>query len=506
MNIISIFDDHVRQQPDKAFLCAMGHIWSYAEVDDMAGRAAAFFQLQGVGKGDRVGFMCFNTPGFVFGILGAWRVGAVVVPINHKLQAPEVDYILAHAKVKLLILDGALQDVADRLTVDIAQFGTEAALSGRPSFDAFLQTLPMVPSDDLVDEGGIAEILYTSGTTGRPKGCLLSHENIYYAAIGAMQAVGITHDERMLIAMPLWHSSPLNNWFLGTLCAGGTVVLLREYHPKSLVEMIMAEKMTAFFGSPIAWLLPLQMGLEIERYDLRSLRACVYGGGPISAETARRLMEAYPNGQFYQVFGMTETGPTGTVLYPQEQITKAGSIGRTPVPGAKMRVVRDDGVEARPGDVGELWLQAPSLMQGYLDAPEATSSAIIDGWYHTGDLVRLDEDGYLFVVDRRKDMIITGGENVYSKEVEDALIAHPSISDAAVVGHPHPEWGETVVAYIVPTTGMTINETELQAFLATRLAKYKIPRRYHVREALPRTPTGKLSKTLLRKEEDTETN
>lgn len=506
MSIISIFDSYVRKQPDKAFLCALGHTWSYAEADDISWRAAAFFQLQGIGKGDRVGFMCFNTPGFAFGMLGAWRVGAVVVPINHKLQAPEVDYILTHAKVKLLILDGALQDVATRLTGDVVQFGTGTELPGRPSFDASIQSLAKLPSGDLVDEGAIAEILYTSGTTGRPKGCLLSHENIYYAAFGAMQAVRMVPDERMLIAMPLWHSSPLNNWFLGTICVGGTVVLLREYHPKALIETIEAEKITAFFGPPIAWLLPLQMGLEIDRYDLRSLRACVYGGGPISAETARRLMVSYPNGQFYQVFGMTETGPTGTVLYPQEQVNKAGSIGRTPVPGAKMRVVRDDGLEAQPGDVGELWLQAPSLMQSYLDAPEATSSAIIEGWYRTGDLVRLDDDGYLFVVDRRKDMIITGGENVYSKEVEDVLIAHPSISDVAVVGHPHPAWGETVVAYIVPTTGVTIDEAELQAFLATRLAKYKIPRRYHVREALPRTPTGKLSKTLLRKEEDNERN
>lgn len=501
MNILSVFETRVQEHPEKVFLRYEGRAWTYAQADEQSRRAAGFFLKQGIKAGDRVAFMCFNTPNFALGMLGAWRVGAVVVPVNHKLQAPEVDYILAHSKVKLLILDGALQDVAAQLQTPVAMFGTEAELPGHALFEPGAEALPFValnpPGDDT-----IAEVLYTSGTTGRPKGCLLSHNSLYQAAMGAVNAVGITSDERTLMAMPLWHSSPLNNWFLGTLCVGGTVILLREYHPKTFIETIDVEKTTLFFGPPVAWLLPLQMGLDLTCYDLRSMRACIYGGGPIAAETARRLSAAYPNGRFYQVFGMTEAGPSGTVLYPEEQEAKAGSIGRTPTPGTKLRVVRDDGLAAQAGEVGEIWLQAPSLMQGYLDAPEATAEVVVDGWYHTGDLVRLDQDGYLFIVDRRKDMIITGGENVYSKEVEDVLAEHPLVRDVAVVGHPHPEWGETVVAYIVPVPGQDIDEAEIRAFLATKLAKYKIPRKLYMCESLPRTPTGKLTKAVLRHAEN----
>jgi feruloyl-CoA synthase len=255
---------------------------------------------------------------------------------------------------------------------------------------------------------------------------------------------------------------------------------------------------TLFFGAPVSYLLPLQMGLDIGAFDLSSIRAWIYGGGPIGADLAQRLALVYRSDRFYQVFGMTETGPSGTVLYPDEQIARAGSIGRVATPGVDIRVVREDGSETLPGEVGEILLKADSTMQGYLDDEAATAQALVDGWYRTGDLVRKDADGYLFIVDRNKDMIITGGENVYSKEVEDALLAHPAVKDVAVIGRPHDEWGETVVAVLVARDGVMPDAKELSEFLASRLAKYKIPREYVVRDVLPRTPTGKLMKHLLR--------
>lgn len=497
MNIVSLFDDKVRTRPDQPFLRYAGRTWTYAQAGDLARRAARVLAQHGVGAGDRVAMMCFNTPGFVFAMLGAWRMGAAVVPVNHKLQAPEVDYILAHARVGVTIFDGALHPVVERLSTAGVRLGTDSALPGHASFDALVEAA--APFEGVVpDDHSIAEVLYTSGTTGRPKGCLLSHHGACSAGAMAAEVVGMQHDERTLIAMPLWHSSPLNNWMLGTLYVGGTLVLQREYHPQVFLETVQAERVTLYFGAPVSYLLPLQMDLKIEDYELGSVRAWVYGGGPIGAETARRLMAAYRSERFYQVFGMTETGPAGTVLHPEEQVAKAGSIGCKPTPGVEMRVVCENGQEARPGEVGEIWLKAASLMQGYLDAPEASAEAIVDGWYRTGDLVRMDEDGYLFVVDRSKDMIVTGGENVYSKEVEDVLIAHPSVRDVAVVGRPHPEWGETVVAFVVPASGAALDEADIGAFLASQLAKYKIPREYVVCESLPRTPTGKLAKTALR--------
>jgi feruloyl-CoA synthase len=497
MNIISLFDDHVRQQPDKALLRYAGRTYTYSQADELSRRAATVLNQLGVDAGDRFALMCFNTPGFVIAMLGAWRLGAAVVPINHKLQAPEVDYILSHSQARLALFDGALAPVVERLTHPVKRIGTESELPGQLSFDELIKDAALFDAKPPAD-AAIAEVLYTSGTTGRPKGCLHSHNSACYAAQTVVQAASMAHDERTLIAMPLWHSSPLNNWMLGTLYIGGTIVLLREYQPEAFLRAVQDERVTLYFGAPVSYLLPLQLGLNIADFDLGSVRAWVYGGGPIGADTARRLMNTYRSECFYQMFGMTETGPSGTVLYPHEQIEKAGSIGRVTTPGAEIKVMREDGHEAKAGDVGEIWLKCDSLMQGYLDAPDATAEAIVDGWYRSGDLVRVDDDGYLFVVDRSKDMIVTGGENVYSKEVEDVLIEYPDVRDVAVVGRPHAEWGETVVAFVVLKPGASLDAGAINAWLAPRLAKYKSPREYIVRESLPRTPTGKLTKGALR--------
>ncbi|CAJ0887940.1 class I adenylate-forming enzyme family protein [Ralstonia flatus] len=497
MNIVALLDSNVRKTPDKPFLRYAGQSITYAEIDAQSRRAATVFAAHGVQAGDRVAAMCFNTPGFVAAMLGAWRLGAVVVPINHKMQAPEVDYILAHAVVKLCVFDGDLTPIVTRLQTPVTLLSIGAASPGVASFDALLASAAPHDAPPPADDA-LAEILYTSGTTGRPKGCLLSHRSVCIAAMTSALALSMHRDERTLMAMPLWHSSPLNNWMLGTLYVGGTVILLREYHPLHFLQAAQDERATLYFGAPVSYLLPLQMKIDVAAFDLSSVRAWIYGGGPIGADTARQLAALYRSDRFYQVFGMTETGPSGTVLYPEEQIAKAGSIGRVATPGVDMRVVREDGADAGPGEIGEIWLKADSTMQGYLDNDAATREVLRDGWYRSGDLVRRDADGFLFVVDRTKDMIITGGENVYSKEVEDVLAAHPDIQDAAVIGRPHDQWGETVVAVLVAKPGTQPDPEAIKAFVAERLARYKVPREFVMRDALPRTPTGKLMKHVLR--------
>ncbi|WP_028221383.1 class I adenylate-forming enzyme family protein [Paraburkholderia oxyphila] len=497
MNIVSLFESAVRKYPGKAMLRHAGRTYTYAQVDDLARRGATVLARHGVEVADRIAIMCYNTPGFLIAMLAALRLGASVVPVNHKMQAPEVDYVLQHARVKLAVVDGALASVAGSLATTVTLLATDSDLPGHASFDALLGDAPRYegkpPGEDV-----LAEILYTSGTTGRPKGCMISHRSACMAAMTTALALSMTRDERTLMAMPLWHSSPLNNWMLGTLHVGGTLVLLREYEPRAFLQTVQDERVTLYFGAPVSYLLPLHQDLDIAKFDLSSMRAWVYGGGPIGADTAKKLMASYGSDRFYQVFGMTETGPCGSVLYPEEQIAKAGSIGRVATPGVDMRVVREDGGDALAGQVGEIWLRSDSLMQGYLDDPAASTEAIVDGWYRSGDLARIDVDGFLFIVDRLKDMIVTGGENVYSKEVEDALLAHPDVADVAVIGRAHPEWGETVIAVVVPRGGAALDGEVLRNFLAPRLAKYKIPREYLIREALPRTPTGKLMKAQLR--------
>ncbi|MGU7769533.1 class I adenylate-forming enzyme family protein [Burkholderia sp. MR1-5-21] len=497
MNLVAALDRAARATPDKPFLRHDGATITYAQARDRSHRAAAVLSALGVAAGDRVAAMCFNTPAFVDALFGAWRLGAAFVPVNHKLQAPEVDYVLEHSRSKVILFDAALASVLERVAHPARRLSTEGALDGLPCFDKMLATLDGIAGIEPAD-ADVAQILYTSGTTGRPKGCVHSHRTVTLAAMQAAVALSITHDERTLMAMPIWHSSPLNNWFGGTLYVGGTVVLLREYHPLRFLQTVERERITLYFGAPVSYTLPLDTIEGFAAFDLTSVRAWIYGGGPIGTAQAERLARAYRDA-FYQVYGMTETGPSGTALYPDEQTAKAGSIGRCGAPGVDLRVVRTDGGDAQPGDTGEIWLKADSMMLGYLDDPAATQAAFAPGgWYRTGDVARIDQDGYLFLVDRLKDMIVTGGENVYSKEVEDVLSAHPDIVEAAVVGVPHPDWGETVVAHVVVRSGAARDADALRAFCGARLAAYKVPREIVFADALPRTPTGKLQKFLLR--------
>lgn len=499
MNIVSLFDGNVRKYPNKPFIRFNGQSITYQQAQNLSRKAAAVLASHGVGAGDAVAVMCYNTPGSIIAMLGAWRLNAVVAPVNHKMQAPEVDYAVDHAKARVLVFDGAITPVIRKLTVPVLGLTTDSEADGFLSFDAELEAaLPiegMIPHED-----DRAEILYTSGTTGKAKGCLHSHRTVCQTALTTAVTLSMTRDERTLIAMPIWHSSPLNNWMMGTMYVGGTVVLLREYQPQAFLQCVQNEKITLYFGAPVSFTMALQNVPDFDRYDFSSIRSWIYGGGPISAEVAERLAKAYKSDRFFQVYGMTETGPGGTTLYPEEQQAKAGSIGRVANPGLDMRIVREDGEDAVPGDIGEIWLKADSNMLGYLNDPAATAKVLDAGWYKSGDLARLDEDGYLFLVDRAKDMIITGGENVYSKEVEDAILAHEDVQDVAVIGRPHPEWGETVVAYIVGASGSALDAQGLKGFLSDRIARYKIPRDYIFVESLPRTPTGKIMKHVLRQQ------
>jgi feruloyl-CoA synthase len=499
MNLVDLLRRNAHKFADRHCLRQGGQGITYAQVAQTATRAAGLLQSWGVAKGDKVAIMSFNTPAFVHAFFGAQLAGAAVVPINHKLMAPEVDYILAHSQAKVFLYDGALAPVAAKLAYAGKTASLDSAAEGCPRFDALLADAPQARPVPVEDQD-LAEILYTSGTTGKPKGCLHTHQNVVMAGITGAMAMKMDQHDRLLMAMPIWHSSPLNNWFMAAFYMGASTVLLREYHPLHFLQAVQDEKCTIYFGAPISYLAPLQMIPTFGDFDLSSMRCWIYGGGPISTDVAKRLVAAYRSDRFYQVYGMTESGPTGTTLFPEEQIERAGSIGRTALPGADIKVVKGDGSAARPGEAGEIWLQADSMMKGYLNDEAATQAAFSEGWYRTGDVARVDEAGYLYIVDRTKDMIITGGENVYSKEVEDALTAHPQVTEAAVIGMPHPEWGETVVAIVVPAKDASLTEDLLKEHLTGRLAKYKIPRTFRLVEALPHTPTGKVMKYKLREE------
>ena len=498
MNLAAMLDRAANNLPEHECLWYQGKGWTYSQVKELAEKAAGLFQSWGLRKGDKVAIMSFNTPSFVYGLWGTVKAGGVLVPVNHKLMSPEVDYILENSGAKIFIFDGALNEVAKKLkSTHVRMLSTDTAVEGFDHFDALLDGAPGFSEVPLESEE-MAEILYTSGTTGKPKGCMLTQRGVIMAAITTAMQMRFGEADRLLLAMPIWHSSPLNNYFMGFQYVGGATVLLREYNPLQFLRTVQDQKCTVYFGAPISYILPLKTIPDFDQYDLSSMRVFVTGGGPISTEMMRHLMEKYKTDKFYQVYGMTETGPKGMTLPPADQLRKAGSIGRIGSFGAQIKLMKTEAIQAKPGDVGEIWLKTDCMMTGYYNNSTATEEAFRNGWYKSGDLARMDSDGYLYMVDRMKDMIVTGGENVYSKEVEDVIATHPDVLECAIVGLPHPEWGETVTAFIVPTEGKILEDETILSFLYDKLAKYKIPRLYKFVEALPHTPSGKVIKYKLR--------
>lgn len=501
MNLLEVFDSNVRKFQDKDYIRYNQQSFSYLQTAENSLKVAALLKERGITQGDTIALFCYNSPSFIFTLFGAWRLGATVVPVNHKLKAKELDYILKDSEAKLLLFDAQLSPVVSEISKSVLKISTLGKVEQTDELESLLETTNPLDKSEvaILSQETSAQLLYTSGTTGNPKGCVLTHKNVFFAAQIAATGLTMTRNERTLVAMPIWHSSPLNNWFGGTTYIGGTIILLREYHPAHFLETIQSEKITLYFGAPISYALPLKMIPNFADYDLSSVRCWIYGGGPISAEMSQQLSKAYKSDKFYQVFGMTETGPTGMVLYPEEQVEKAGSIGRYCLPSVEISVVDDNGKEIPNNAVGEIWIRAYSNMKAYHNKPEATKEVITkDGWYKTGDLAKKDQDGYLFIVDRKKDMIITGGENVYSKEVEDALMAHEQIDDAAIIGIPHPEWGETVAAILVTKDNSPVSIEEVKSFLEDKLASYKIPKIIHITDILPRNPSGKVQKFILK--------
>ena len=499
LNVVNFVDANSENHPDKLALCDMETQFSFQAVREKSEQAAACFQALGVQKGDIVAIMGQNSFDFVFSFFGVLKAGGVVVPVNHKLTAPEVDYILKDSRACLFLFDGSLAQVAKGLGQAVQKISIDTRAEGFAFLgDAMATAQKFTPIP--IGEQDLAEILYTSGTTGNPKGCLHTHKSVVCAGITGATALNLNADDRMLIAMPIWHSSPLNNWFMGITTVGGAAVLIREYHPLHFLQAIEKRKCTAYFGAPISYLMPLQVIPHFADFDLSSMRAWIYGGGPIAPETVKKLVKSYGSDQFYQVYGMTESGPTGAVLLPEDHKEHAGAIGNKPLPGAKLKVMKNETTQASPGETGEIWLMADSMMKGYLNNPEATKEAFLDGWYRTGDMALIDGAGYLFIVDRIKDMIVTGGENVYSKEVEDRIMEHPGISEAAVIGAVHADWGETVHAIVVLNQETILTAETLSDFLSHRLAKFKIPRQFHFISELPHTPSGKVMKYKLRQQ------
>ncbi|QIV81888.1 fatty-acid--CoA ligase FadD5 [Mycolicibacterium frederiksbergense] len=492
---------HALMQPEKTALRFLGHTTTWAELDERVTKLAGALQRRGVGPGDRVLILMLNRTEFIESFLAANRLGAIAVPVNFRMTPPEIAFLVADCAAAVVITEAVLAPVATAVRALDATLSTVivAGTAGDDDvlgYDDLLAESGPAPAPADIPNDSPALIMYTSGTTGRPKGAVLTHTNITGQALTFLFTNGadLNHDVGF-IGVPLFHIAGIGNMIPGLLLGRPTVLYpLGAFDPGALLDVLAAEEVTGIFLVPAQW----QAVCAAQRAQPRNLRLRVlsWGAAPASDTLLKDMAETFPGASILAAFGQTEMSPVTCMLLGEDAIRKLGSVGRV-IPTVSARIVDEDMNDVAVGQVGEIVYRAPTLMSGYWNNPKATAEAFADGWFHSGDLVRQDEEGYIWVVDRKKDMIISGGENIYCAEVENVLAAHPAIAEVAVIGRPHRKWGEVPVAVIaLSATGLTL--AELDDFLTERLARYKHPKALEIVDALPRNPSGKVLKTELR--------
>ncbi|MDH6213071.1 o-succinylbenzoate--CoA ligase [Streptomyces pseudovenezuelae] len=481
-----------RKTPHRTALIHGATTLTYAELYDRTTRLAHALRARGIRRGDRVAYLGPNHPTYLETLFAAGTLGAVFVPLNTRLTGPEIAYQLADSGAKALVHGPSHTGLVAGLpgSTDVRTYIEVGA-----EYEELLTSAAAEPIDEPVAPDDTCVIMYTSGTTGRPKGAMLTHGNLTWNAVNVLVDTDLIADERALVCAPLFHTAGLNMLTLPVLLKGGTCVLVGAFDPAETLDLIQRHRITFMFGVPT-------MFDQVARHphwpaaDLSSLRILTCGGSPVPTP----LIAAYQERglTFLQGYGMTEASPGTLFLDAEHAVSKAGSAG-VPHFFSDVRVVRPDLVPVDIGETGEVVVRGPHVMPGYWGLPEETAGSFMDGWFRSGDAARIDEDGYVHIVDRIKDMIISGGENIYPAEIEDLLLAHPDIVECAVIGVPDEKWGEVPRAVVVPREGASLDMDEVLASLSGRLAKYKIPKSVVLADELPRTASGKLLKSRVRK-------
>jgi long-chain acyl-CoA synthetase len=472
--------DHVAVRLDDLAL-------SYAALELASAHLAGLLAAHGVLAGDRVGIMLPNVPHFPVCYYGALRAGAVVVPMNVLLKRREVAYYLGDSGAKLVF---AWEGFAAEAQAGAEEAGAECIIVELAGFTELVGAATPATGIAEVRDEDTAVLLYTSGTTGQPKGAELTHANLISNAEGSRELFGKGADAVCLGVLPLFHSFGQTCVMNATLGGGGTLTLIPRFEPAKALEVIGRDRVNVFQGVPTMYGAMLHLP-DRDRYDVSSLELCASGGSAMPVELLRSFEETF-GCMILEGYGLSESSPVASFNH-RDRERKAGSIG-TPISGVQMKVVDDDGVEVPQGEIGEIVIHGHNVMKGYWERPEATEETIVDGWLHTGDLARVDEDGYFFIVDRKKELIIRGGYNVYPREVEEVLYEHPGVREVAVLGIPHDEYGEEVGAAVSLTDGAQVTPEELRAFVRERVAAYKYPREVWIVDELPKGPTGKILK------------
>jgi len=463
-----------------------GLVLSYSQLWDTAGRVTSLLSSLGIVPGDRVAVMLPNVPAFPIAFYGALGAGAVVVPVNPLLKSREVAYYLRDSGATVLF---AWHTAAGEAGKAAAETGARVVEVTEPSLSALLADFAPVPEGVGRADDDDAVILYTSGTTGRPKGAELTHASLTRnAELTATNLLNAGPGHVIMGCLPLFHSFGLTCGLNVAIVSGSTLTLLPRFDPGKALEIIARDEVTIFEGVPTMYAAMLNDPASAQA-DTSSLRVCISGGAAMPVQIMRGFEQAF-GCVILEGYGLSETSPVASFNHP-DKVRKPGSIG-TPIAGVQMRVVDAGGTELPAGEVGEVVIAGHNIMKGYWRKPEATAEAITNGWFRTGDLGRVDEDGYFYIVDRKKDMIIRGGFNVYPREVEEVLYEHPAVAEVAVVGIPHDELGEEVGAAVTLKPGATATPAELRAFAREQMAPYKYPRYVWLVPDLPKGPTGKI--------------
>ena len=480
--------------PDREALVFGATRCSYRELHLQVERTAAALAACGISPGDRVLLMSPNSDAFVIAAYAALRAGAILVPANPRNAPPEVAHLVTDSGASAVLYAPEVEAV---VAPGVAQSGMSPLLISLPEL-AGLAVAEHPAVVHIPAESDDALLLYTSGTTGAPKGALFDHHRALWVAANITGTVGYRDGDRTMHVAPLYHAAQLTLVLFAGTALAMTHVVVPRFEPAEVADLIEAERISVFFGVPTMYQFLLRLPDFADR-DFSAWRVGMFGAAPMPANSVRALAAALPGVALFQLCGQTEAGPGGIYAGPEDVLARPDASGRYAIPNTEARVVSADGADVAPGEVGELVLRGETIMKCYWNRPEATAETIRDGWLHTGDLAVTDADGYITLVDRIKDLIITGGRNVYSIEVENALAGHPDVLDIAVIGVPHPDYGESILAVVVPADGAEPTVESLRAWARDRIADYKTPHAVVV-HAIPRNPSGKIQKHLLRAE------
>ena len=487
MNLAQILSDSAARSPEQVAIKLDDFEINYALLEQVAMRVQGLLKARGIEPGDRVAMMVPNVPQFAAIYFGILRAGAVVVPLNVLNKRREVEFFLRDSGAKLLFVWDLFEPEAAAAAADT---DTEWVKVDLESFTQLLFATDPVTEMVARDENDTAVMLYTSGTTGTPKGAELSHANLLTNIQVSRSLFDLGDGAVMLGALPLFHAFGQTCGLNTSVLAGGMLTLIPRFDPVKALEVLQRDKVMVFQGVPTMYGAMLNVPNR-GSYDTSTLECCASGGAAMPLEVMRGFEEAF-GCIVLEGYGLSETSPVASFNHPDRE-RKPGSIG-TPIKGVEMKVVDENDQEVPVGEVGEIVIRGHNVMKGYWGRPDATAEAIRDGWFHSGDLGRVDEDGYFFIVDRKKDMIIRNGFNVYPREIEEVLYAHPAVLEAAVVGLPHDEYGEEVGAAVSIKEGSDVTAEDLRAYVKDQVAAYKYPRKVWIIDELPKGPTGKILK------------